>query len=143
MSLTVLAPASLIVFGTERTFFPVADRADSICTNAGAHKHLLHCIGSTVAERQIVIDRTAFVAVTFNKNFDVRVGLKKLDIVVDRGLLICNDYETVEIKKDILNIPMEGFRFVFPVCATGGGGGRVTVTRADAFAVPPRPFAIN
>src|SRR5258708_2071787 len=70
---TVLLPARLVAFCAERFFFAVTDGLDTAGANGGGGQSSLHRAGTLVAQAQVVLGRSALVAVAFNR--DAHVGM--------------------------------------------------------------------
>src|SRR5580704_10297919 len=56
------------------TLLAVADRGDARCRNAQRDQDILYCLGTAFAEREVVLARAAFVAVSFDGDRHVRVA---------------------------------------------------------------------
>src|SRR5581483_1045351 len=80
MAAAVMLPALIVVLGTERFFFTVADRLDVGRTDAALHQGVLHGIGAVVAQGEVIFLRAALVAVSLNRELHVGMLLQEVDI---------------------------------------------------------------
>src|SRR5579864_153996 len=104
MTAPVLLPARFIGLGAERFLLAVADRLDAVRCNSRRHERILHRTGTVVAERKIVLGRTALVAVSLDRKGDVGMLLQEGHIRLDRRLLIGANVGLVVIEVDVLDI---------------------------------------
>src|ERR1700744_309861 len=68
-STPVLLPASLVVLRAELFLFPVADGADAIRSDAPVHQSLFRRVGTIFAQRQVVLSRSAVIAISSDDDF--------------------------------------------------------------------------
>ena len=141
MAAPVLLPAGLIRFGAERFFFAVADGLDPAGIYARRSECHLYRARPAVAESQVVLSGSAFVAVPFNREGNVRVGIQELRVCSNGALLIGANRFAVIVEVNVLDARSEQIRFRRAGTDRGGGGAALTVTRAVASCVPPAPFA--
>src|SRR5579885_313223 len=107
MTAAVLLPALLAVLGAERFFFSVADGLHAICRNPCSHKRVLDRTGAVIAQGEIVFGGSALVAVSFNRERDVRMLLQECGVSLNGRLLISANIRLVVIKVDVLNVLRE------------------------------------
>ena len=88
MATAVLLPTSFVGFRAERLFLAVADRFDVAGADPTLYQRTLDGARSAVAQSQVVLGRSAFVAVSLNDEMDIGMLLQKSDIRLDRTLLI-------------------------------------------------------
>jgi len=69
-----LLPAVFGALGAERLFFAVADGADAVAGDAGAHECSFYGVSAVVAESQVVFGRAAFIAMAFDRETDSRMS---------------------------------------------------------------------
>ena len=63
-----------IVIHGHRLFFTVGNGLDAVGRQAQHLDHAFYCLGTTLAQRQVVLARTAFIGMSFEHNLDVLVG---------------------------------------------------------------------
>src|ERR1017187_9856819 len=73
MAAAVLLPASFVAFCAEGLFLAVADGFDPAGADAARRQCSLHRTGALVAQSQVIVSRSALVAVSFNR--DVYIGM--------------------------------------------------------------------
>src|SRR4051812_32883453 len=88
VSAAVLLPALFRCFGAGGLFLAIADRLDAVGGDAGADKSRLGCSRTIVTEREVVFGRSTLVAVTLDRDSDVRVLLQEGGICLDDRLAI-------------------------------------------------------
>src|SRR5882762_45867 len=88
MTAAVLLPAALVGLGAERLFLTVADRLDTADAESGLHQSVLYGVGPAVAQREVVLGGAAFVAMSLDRELDVRMLAEELRIALDGRLLI-------------------------------------------------------
>src|SRR5580658_4836278 len=76
----VLLPAALAMLRAELLFLAVAHRAQAIRAYARRHQRLLRGIGAVFAESQVVLDRSALVAVSADHHLESRVLIQEVRI---------------------------------------------------------------
>ena len=107
MPTAVLLPASFIALAAEGLFLAVADRLDAAGIDARCRQCILDSAGTLVAQSQVVIRRSAFVAMPFNREVHARMLIEELGIGLNRGLLVATNIGLVVIEVDVLNILSE------------------------------------
>jgi hypothetical protein len=80
----VLRVAGFRRLRAERLFLPPARCTQMIGGNTQANEIFLHRIGAPLAESQVVLRRTALVAVAFDGDPDVRIALKEVSGLLQR-----------------------------------------------------------
>src|SRR5215510_12932800 len=85
MTAAILLPAAFIRLATERFFLTVADGLYPARRQPCLNERILDSIGTTVAESEVVLGRTTLVAMTFQRELDVRVLAQELRIALDRS----------------------------------------------------------
>src|SRR5271166_5856224 len=78
MRAAVLLPASFVGFGTLRALLAVADGLQAIGGDAQLHQEILGGGGAAVTKREVVLGRTAFIAVAFDDHREVGILLEDL-----------------------------------------------------------------
>ena len=139
----ILLPAGFGRLGAERLFFAVAVGFDAAGINSGLDQRILHRVGATGAESQIVFGRPAFVAVALHGDVDGGMLLQELGVGLQSRLFAGTDIGLVVVEVNVLNIL--GKELLLGQARSrrlfGGGGAALTVTRAVASCVPPAPLA--
>src|SRR5690349_10099585 len=107
MATAVLLPASFIALCAEGLLFAVADGLDAAGIDAGGSQRILDCAGALVTQSQVVVRRSAFVAVSFNREVHIGMLIEELSIGLNRGLLIGANIGLVVIEVDVLDILRE------------------------------------
>src|SRR5512146_1639867 len=107
MRAAILLPAPFAVIRAERLFFAVADRADAIRRNARLHQCRLRCVRAIVAQRQVVFRRSTLVAVSLNRELDVRVRLQEIRVSLDRRLVARTEIVLVVVEENVLHVLRE------------------------------------
>src|SRR5712671_7868529 len=74
----ILLPTGFVGFGAERFLLAVADGLDAIATNSGLHEGILDCVRTVGAESEVVLGGAALVAVSFDRDADIRMLLQEL-----------------------------------------------------------------
>src|SRR5579872_7141113 len=103
----ILLPASLIALCAERFLLAVADRLNPARIDSQGSQRVLHRAGTLVAQCQVVIGRSAFVAVSLDREVDIRVLTQELRIRLKRRLLIRTNVGLVIIEIHILDVLRE------------------------------------
>ena len=103
MAAPVLLPALLIRFGAERLFLAVADGLDVVGGNASLDQRVTDGIRAAVAQSQVVLGRSALVAVSLYREGDVGMLLQERDIALQRRLLVGIDIALVIVEVDVLH----------------------------------------
>src|SRR5579863_2439123 len=106
----VLLPTGFRAFRAERLFLAVADRTDAVGWYSHRHQRLFGGVCAIVAQRQVVLGGTAFVAVPFDGETNVRVLLQELRIGLQHTLILLRDVVAVVLEEDILHILREHLR---------------------------------
>src|SRR5579862_5411617 len=104
MAAAILLPATLVRLGAERLFLAHRHGLDSISGDSGLNQRILDRVGATGAERKVVFSRPAFVAVSFNRDVDVRMLLQESGISTQRALIAGANIVLVVIEEDVFNI---------------------------------------
>src|ERR1700693_1576806 len=111
MRAAVLLPANLVGFGTLRPLLAVADGPNSVPVVAELNQHLLGRTGALIAERGIVLGGTAFVAVAFHDDGEVRILgeylLQESGVLSQRIARVRPDIALVVIKEGILRLALQ------------------------------------
>src|ERR1051325_8614292 len=82
----VLLPAALARLGAEWLFFAKAAHVNAVRRNACCNQCILHCVGTFVAERQVVLRGTALVRVALDGDAPRRF-LRQRSCICSDGLL--------------------------------------------------------
>jgi hypothetical protein len=64
----ILLITTFVRFGAERLFFTVADGFDAIARHSRLNQRILHRVRAIRAKRQVIFGRTAFVAMSFDRD---------------------------------------------------------------------------
>src|ERR1700728_287847 len=107
MAAAILLPASFVAFCAEGLFLAVADGLDPVAVDAGSGQCGLHCTGALVTQGQIVVGRSALVAVPLNRNVDVGMLIEELRVGLHRTLLIAANGGLVVVEINILHVLTE------------------------------------
>ena len=94
MPAAVLLPALFIVFHAERFFFTVADGLDVTGIDSRGHQCILYRSGALITQSQIVLGRTAIVAVSLNCEGDIGMLREELNVCLQRSLADRDGYWT-------------------------------------------------
>src|SRR5882757_5548962 len=103
----VLLPAFLVAFHARWLFLAVADGADPVCADSQTDQVLLDRRGAAIAQRQVVFRGTAFIAMAFDHNFDLRIVTQKIRGLGQRGSSVGTEVGFVEIKVSIAHLFQE------------------------------------
>src|SRR5271166_6211452 len=87
----VLLPARFRAFRAEWLFFSVADGAHPGRRNSRLRQRLFGRLRSILAQRQVVLDRAAFVAVALNHETHAGMLLQEAGVRLDDGLILRRD----------------------------------------------------
>src|SRR5215469_11537864 len=104
---SILLPAGFVRFGAERLFLAKANCLDAVGADAGGNQGVLHRTGAAVAERKVVFRRPALVAVTLNRECDIRVLLQERHVRLNRGLLISANVGLVVVEINVFDVLAE------------------------------------
>src|SRR5271166_5411993 len=104
MPTAVLLPASFVAFGAERFFLTVADRLDTTSIDSQSSQRIFHRAGTLVTQGQVVVGRSALVAVSFNRKIHVRMLTEVLRVGLDRCLLVATNVGLIVIEIHILDV---------------------------------------
>ena len=107
MPTAVLLPASFVALAAEWLLFAVADRLDAAGINACGRQGILDGAGALVAQSQVVVRRSALVAMSFNRKAHVRMLIEELSVGLNGGLLIGANIGLVVIEIDVLDVLRE------------------------------------
>jgi hypothetical protein len=102
-----LLPAILVVLGTKRFLFAVADSVDAVAAHSCRYHSFLDRVGAAVPKSQVVLNRSPLVAIPFDGERDVGMLRQELGIALGGGPLISPNVELVEVKEDIVDILSE------------------------------------
>src|SRR5690348_6494438 len=100
----VLLPATFVGLRTERFLFSVTDRLDAVSADASLDQRVLHRIRPVGTQRQVVLGRSALVAMALNRDADIRVLLQELRVGLQRTLLVPPDIVLVVLEEDVLHV---------------------------------------
>src|SRR5579864_1953647 len=103
MTAAVLLPAAFVGLGAERFFLTVADGLDAAGTDSGGDQGTLHRIGAAIAQSQVVLGRSALVAVALNREVDIGMLPQELGITLNGRLLIGTNRIRVIVEVDVLH----------------------------------------
>src|SRR5579859_1468550 len=104
MAVAVLLPARLVFFRADGLFLAIADGVDAVGRNAELHEIILDGSGAAIAEEQVVLCRTAAVAVALDVELDLRVLAKVFGGMGQAVALVGADVSLVEIKVDGVDV---------------------------------------
>jgi hypothetical protein len=104
MCSAVLLPALFVALRASRLFLAVADGTDARGRDAQLHKCVLCGRGAIVAEREIVLGRSAFVAMTLDGEVNVGMLLQVIGIRLQNGLVARAHSVRVIIEVNVLHI---------------------------------------
>src|SRR3954452_8086919 len=79
---TVLCPGCLIRAEDSRTLLAIADGGDAVSIDATSQQVVLHRIGATLGQREVVLTRAALVGMTFNGHGDARILVQPRSLTV-------------------------------------------------------------
>ena len=101
VSAPVHAEARVCLFGADREFLPVRNRPHAARADSRLFQRGFHLNRALVAEGEIVLGRTKFVAVALDHNPHVGMLFEKLRIGLDGRNLIGADCVIVEVEEDV------------------------------------------
>src|SRR5271168_3663893 len=104
MAAAILLPATLVRLGAEWLFLAHRHGLNAIPGDSGLNQRILHRVSATGAERKVIFGRPAFVAVSFNRDVDVRMLLQESGISPQRALIGRAHIVLVIIEEDVLHI---------------------------------------
>src|SRR5580704_3559632 len=109
MPAAVLLLAGLVRLGAERRFLAVADGREPAGIHAGPHQRVLYRVRATVSQSQVVLGGTAFVAMSLNRELDVRMLVQELRVALHRRLLVRANRVRVVVEEHVLDAAREEF----------------------------------
>src|SRR6516165_5446777 len=107
MPAAVLLPASFIALGAEWLLFAIADRLDAAAVDSQRYQDVLHGAGALITQGQVVVGRSALIAVPFDGDVDVGVLPKELRVRLHGGLLIGTDIRLVVVEVHVPDVLVE------------------------------------
>src|ERR1035437_2640558 len=107
MAAAVLLPASFVAFCAEGLFLAVADGFDPAGADAAPRECILHGTGALVAQSQVIVSRSALVAVSFNRDVYVGMLIEELHVGLQRRLLVTANVGLVVVEVNILHVLAE------------------------------------
>src|SRR6202020_1967700 len=114
MSTAVLLPASFVAFAAERFFLAVADRLDAAGCDSGGGQRVLHGCRTLVAQGQVIFGRSAFVAVSLDRDIDRGMLVQKQHVRLNRALLVGAHAGLIVVEVNVLYVLREQFFFRRP-----------------------------
>src|SRR5664279_1188606 len=103
----VLLPASFGALAAGRFFLAVADGTDARRRDSLLDQCLLGGIGAILAQRQVVLDGSALVAVALDDESHARMLLQELRIRIDDGFGLWRDFVAVVGEEYVLHVLRE------------------------------------
>src|SRR4051812_217948 len=88
------------MLGAGRLLFAEADGLDLVFARAEEHQHLLHGVGASLAEADVVLAAAALIAVALDQHLGGRVVAQELGMRLDQRLELVLDVELVEVEVD-------------------------------------------
>src|ERR1700675_88689 len=107
MPAAVLLPAALVRLRAERFFLAVTDRLNTTGIHTRLRQSILNRVGATVAQCQVVLGGTPFVAVSLDGELNGRVLAQELAVALHCGLLVGPDPIRVIIEVDVFHVLRE------------------------------------
>src|SRR5208282_3620826 len=98
----VQLPALFVGLAAKRLFLAVADDANPVLRHSGGHQRGLGRLGAVLSQGQVVLVRSAFVAVAAEHDFDVGMRDQVIGILRQRSLSVAADIVSVVIEEDVL-----------------------------------------
>ena len=109
MPAAILLPAGLVVIAAKLLLLTEADRVQPIGGDPQRHEILLDGAGAAVAEREVVLRRTALIAVTFNGDAHLRVIAQELSGLREGFASIAANVGFVKVKVSVAHFLQEEF----------------------------------
>ena len=94
------AQAGFAVVGANRAFLAVADRLHTVLIDAESDQIVLGRVGTTLAEGEVVLARAAVVAMAFDHETILRIGLQPGSDLLQLALRFGRQIVTVEAEED-------------------------------------------
>src|SRR5215831_8945434 len=110
VSAAVLLPARFRAFRAKWLLLAVTNGANACGGNSLRHQRLLGRVGAVFAQRQVVLDGSALVAVSLNHECHVGMLLQEACIGLHNGLILRGDLIAVVLEEDVLHILREQAR---------------------------------
>ena len=112
MPITIVRPAILLpaLFGgsgAERAFLAVADRFHPVGRNSQRNQELFCRRGAPVPQSQIVLRGTAFVAMAFDDDLQLRIGAQELSGLREGVASVSADIRLVIVEVSVLHFLVE------------------------------------
>ncbi len=107
MATTVLLPASFVGFSAERLLLAVADGLDVAGAHATLSQRALDGARAVVAQSQVVLGGSAFVAVSLDDEVNIGMLLQESDIRLQRTLLVSPNIVLVIVEVNVLDVLRE------------------------------------
>src|ERR1700678_2046377 len=107
MATAILRRTGFVGFLAERLLHTVADRLDVACTDPRLHQRALDTARTTVAQSQVVLSGSAFVAVSLDNEVNIGMLRQESDIRLNRTLLIRTNIRFVVIEVNVLDVLRE------------------------------------
>src|ERR1700730_16726287 len=111
MAPAILLPARFVGLSAEGFLLAVADRFDAADWHSGLGQRSFHRNCALVAQSEVVLRGSAFVAVTFNREIHVGVLTEELSVSLDRTLLVATNVGLVVVEVNILDARREQIFF--------------------------------
>ena len=107
----VLLPALLIGFRAEGLLLSVADDADAAGGDAIGHKRLLKRLGAALPERDVVLCRSALVAVPSDDQFHLGMLEQERGILFSYRRVLRTEIGLVVVEVDVMHVLLEELVF--------------------------------
>src|SRR5579862_1575686 len=104
MAAAILLPATLVRLCAEWFFLAHRHGLNAIPGDSGLNQRILDRVSATGAERKVVFSRPAFVAMSFNRDVDVRMLLEESGICAQGALIGRPHIVLVVVEEDVLHI---------------------------------------
>src|SRR2546422_165222 len=105
----VLLPAILVVLGADRPVFAVRDGRNPVGGDTEVDEEVLGCGGAPVTQTEVILLASTLVAVTLDRELDVRVSLQEIAVTGQSRFSVRANVGLVEVEVRILHILREGF----------------------------------
>ena len=102
-------PAILVVLGADRPVLAIRDGRNPVCGDTEVDKEVLGRRGAPVAQTKVVLLASTLVAVTLDRELDVRVSLKEIAVTGQSRFSVRANVGLVEVEVRVLHVLREGF----------------------------------
>src|SRR5690242_4645745 len=112
MRAAILLPARFVMIGAEGTFLAPTGGLNPIGTDTERNQEVLRSIGPALTEAEVVFGRTAFVAMSLERDLYLRIRTQEFGVFCKNRACIVPQVGFIRIEVSVLNALREKFAHV-------------------------------